>query len=161
MNFDDRLQRAIERGEKTRTSRGQEALAKQLSLEELRALHARYRIDLSDHVDNCLRKLADLLPGFKFQSIMGEEGWGARITRDDLKLVAGRPPETRYSRLEVVITPFKSGEILEVVTKGTVRNREVSNRKHYQKLAEFDLETFQELIDLRVLEFAEQYTAAG
>lgn len=161
MNFEDRLQRAIERGERQKSSRGQEALQRQLSQAELRSLHAQHRIDLSDHIDTCLRKLADHLPGFKFQSVMGEEGWGARITRDDLHLAAGRAPESRYSRLEFTITPFGSGEILEVVAKGTVRNREILHRKHYQKLAEFDVEAMKELIDLRVLEFAEQYTAAG
>jgi hypothetical protein len=158
MNFEERLRKAIERGEKTRDARGRAALARQLSLEEMRTLHAQYRLELTDHLEICLRQLVDHLPGFKYQSIVSDEGWGGRLTRDDLHLVPGRQPESRYSRLEVLISPFGSAGILELVVKGTVRNREVLNRKHYQKLDEFDAESFRELIDLRVLEFAELYS---
>jgi hypothetical protein len=161
MNFEERLRKAIERGEKTRDARGRAALARQLSLEEMRTLHARYRLELTDHIESCLRQLVDHLPGFKYQSIVSEEGWGGRLTRDDLHLVPGRQPESRYSRLEVLISPFGSAGILEMVVKGTVRNREVLNRKHYQKLDEFDAESFRELVDLRVLEFAELYSGTN
>lgn len=60
----------------------------------------------------------------------------------------------------MLISQFSTSAILEVVVKGTVRNREIINRKHYQRLAEFDLESYKDLIDLRILEFAEQYSAA-
>lgn len=160
MNFEDRLRKALERGEKTRDARGRAALERELSQEELRSLHSRYRLELSDHIELCLRKLADHVPGFKYQSIVSEEGWGGRLSRDDLHLVPGRAPESRYSRLEVLITPFGSVGILELTVKGTVRNREVLNRKQYQQLTEFDLENFKDIIDLRVLEFAELYAAA-
>lgn len=162
MNFDNRLKRAIERGEKTKDAKGREARAKQLSLAELRTLHSGYRIELTEHIDQCLRKLSDHIPGFRFQSVVADEGWGGRVTRDDLKLTTGKGAESLYSRMEVLVTPFQSeGAILEVTAKGTVRNREVLNRKHYQKLEEFDLETFKEIIDQRVLEFAEQYTSVA
>lgn len=161
MTFDDRLRKAIERGEKTRDARGKEALARELSQEELRTLHTRYRVDLTEHVESCLLKLADHLPGFKHQSVYNEDGWGARLTRDDLVLTQGKSPESRYSRLECLISPFTPIGILELVIKGTVRNREVMNRKHFQKLADFDIESFIELVDLRVLEFAELYSATN
>jgi len=160
MEFEDRLRRAIERGTKTRDDRGREELARELTLEELRTLHSRYRLDVSEHVESCLKKLSDHLPGFKYQNIMSEEGWGGRLFRDDLHLVPGKPPESRYSRLDLLISPFTPSGILELVVKGTVRNREVINRKHYQRLGEFDRDAFLELIDLRVLEFAEAYSAA-
>lgn len=159
MTFEDRLRKAIERGEKAKDARGRAALARELSLEELRTLHAQYRLDLSEYVENCLKKLADHLPGFKYQPVLSEDGWGGRLTRDDLHLVAGKSPESRYSRLEVLISPFGSAGILEMVVKGTVRNREVLNRKHYQKLDDFDVDSFKELVDLRVLEFAELYSS--
>jgi len=160
MNFDDRLRKALERGEKTRDARGRAALARELSQEELRAMHSRYRLELVDHIEECLTKLADHIPGFKYQSIMSEEGWGGRISRDDLHLNPGRSAESRYSRLELLISPLGSIGILEMTVKGTVRNREVLNRKQYQQLSEFDLDTFKEMVDLRVLEFAELYAAA-
>ncbi|SFJ05050.1 hypothetical protein [Planctomicrobium piriforme] len=159
MEFEDRLRRAIERGEKTRDARGRDEMARELSLEELRTLHSQYRFEVTEHIENCLKKLSDHLPGFKYQSVMNEEGWGGRISRDDLHLVPKKAAESRYSRLEVVITPFSPSGILEMTVKGTVRNREVLNRKHYQKLTEFDRDAFLELVDLRVLEFAELYTA--
>ncbi|WP_437191072.1 hypothetical protein [Planctomicrobium sp. SH527] len=160
MDFEDRLRRAIERGEKVRDDRGRAEIAKELSLEELKTMHSVHRLAMTEHIENGLKKLADHLPGFKFQSVMTEEGWGGRIFRDDLRLIPKRSPESRYSRLELLITPFSPGAILEVVVKGTVRNREIINRKHYQRLAEFDLDSYKDLIDLRVLEFAEQYSAA-
>jgi len=159
MDFNDRLQRAIERGQRTRHARGRAALERELSIEELKTLHSTYRLELSEHIENCLKKLADHVPGFKFQSVVGEEGWGGRLVRDDLRLSPGKPPETRYSRLEVLISGFSEAGILELVVKGTVRNREVLNRKHYQKLTDFDIDSFKELVDLRVLEFAELYAA--
>ncbi len=159
MEFEDRLRRAIERGTKTRDDRGRAELERELTLEELKTLHSQYRLGVSEHVENCLKKLADHMPGFKFHSVMSEEGWGGRLTRDDLHFVPGKSPESRYSRLEMLLSPFTQSGILELVIKGTVRNREVLNRKFYQKLAEFDRETFLEVIDLRVLEFAEIYSA--
>ena len=161
MDFQDRLKRAIERGEKTRDVQGRREREAELSLEELKTLHSGFRIDLTDHIDHCLKGLSDHLPGFRFQSLVGEDGWGGRVNRDDLQLSPGRSAESLYSRLELLITPFSaSAPILELTVKGTVRNREVLNRKHYQKLDDFDLDSFKELIDLRVLEFAERYSAS-
>ncbi|WP_437186578.1 hypothetical protein SH668x_003734 [Planctomicrobium sp. SH668] len=161
MNFEDRLRKALQRGEKARDDRGRAALEHELSQEELRALHSRYRLELSEHIELCLKKLVDHIPGFKFQSVVSEEGWGGRITRDDLHFVPGRPPESRYSRLEVLITPFGSIGILEMSVKGTVRNREVVNRKQFQQLNQLDLDAYKESIDLRILEFAEQYAGSN
>ncbi len=162
MNFDNRLKRAIERGEKTKDAKGREARAKQLSLAELRTLHSGYRIEMTEHIDQCLKKLVDHIPGFRFQSVVGDEGWGGRVTRDDLQLAPRKGAESLYSRMEVLVTPFSpESAILEVTAKGTVRNREVLNRKHYQKLDRFDLDSFKELIDQRVLEFAEQYSSTA
>ena len=40
-----------------------------------------------------------------------------------------------------------------------IHNKEVFNRTHFQFLAEADLDSFRELIDLWVLEYAEQFAA--
>src|SRR5690606_11619673 len=156
MNFDDRLKRAIQRGEKEKTERSRAAEVEQLSIEQLQSLHSSYRLELSEHIEQCEQKLVDHLPGFEFQTILNEDGWGGRIFRNDLHLVPGKQAESRYSRLEMTITPFTPTAIVELVTKGTVRNREVMNRKNYQKVDEFDLQAFKEMIDLRMIEFAEQ-----
>ncbi len=158
MNFDDRLKRAIQRGVKDKDQRTRAEVEEQLSLDELKTMHAGFRLELSEHIEECLKKLVDHLPGFEFQTILGEVGWGGRITRDDIHLVPGKSAESRYSRFEMTISPFTPTAIVELVTKGTVRNREIMNRKNYQKVDEFDVESFREMIDLRVLEFAEQYS---
>ena len=160
MEFQERLKRAIERGEKSRNEQTQLAHDQQLSLDELKTLHSGYRLELSDHIETCLKQLADQLPGFNYQTVVNDEGWGGRLTRDDLHLSPGKSAETRYSRLEAMISPFSKSAIIELITKATVRNREIMNRKNYQKVDEFDVDSFKEMIDHRVLEFAEQFSAA-
>lgn len=160
MEFEQRLQRAIQRGEQNRIARDQDQASRQLSSEEQRSLHSRARIDLSDRIETCLRKLADTFPGFRYESILGEQGWGARINRDDLQLQRGGGGNSLYSRLELVVSPLGATPIVELVAKGTIRNREVLQRRHYQQLDQLDLQSFAELIDLWVLEYAERYAAA-
>ncbi|MCA8993897.1 MAG: hypothetical protein KDA88_18065 [Planctomycetaceae bacterium] len=161
MDFDARLRKAIERGTKTRARQDELAQQQELTEEELRQLHSGFRIELSDHIENCLRSLVDHFPGFDFSTVVGDEGWGARIRRDDIDFAAKRPGASLYSRFEMLITPFRpGGTILEVAVKGTVRNREVINRKHFEKLTDVDIDLFRELIDQRALEYAEHYSAA-
>jgi hypothetical protein len=159
MDFDQRLQKAINRGERTREERHKERARKELSEDELRTLHSRFRLDLSEHIEECLRKLADHFPGFDFTTLVSESGWGARVTRDDLRLGSGRQRGNLFSRFELVIRPFSSAHIVELVAKGTVHNKEVINQSQFQFLADFDQDTFQAMIDQRVLEFAEFYAA--
>jgi len=159
MDFDKRLERAIVRGEQVRKSRGQAEAEKAITDEQFRNLHSKYRLDLSEHIENCLKRLSDHFPGFRFQTIVGEEGWGARVSRDDVDLAAGRPASTQYSRLEIVVRPFSSAHLLELAVKATIRNKEVFNRNRYQLLSQFDGESFVELVDLWVLEYAELFAA--
>jgi hypothetical protein len=159
MDFEQRLQRAIERGEKSRDVRDRAAVERQLSAEELRSRHSSARTDLSDTIEACLRKLGDHYPGFQYQSLIGADGWGAKISRDDLRLQPGRASETLYSRLEMIVTPMGNVPIIEVVGKGTIRNREVYHRRHYQQLSQLDLHVFEQMIEQWVLEYAEQYAA--
>jgi len=159
MDFTKRLQRAIVRGEQARTAEGRRKTQQALTEDELKMLHSKCRLDLSEHIENCLRSLTDHFPGFDFQTIVGEEGWGAKINRDDFQAGRGRQSENLYSRLEMVIRPFSPTHIVELAAKGTIRNKEVFNRTHYQFLAQYDAESFQELIDLWTLEYAEQYAA--
>ena len=159
MEFEDRLQRAIERGRQTRDERGRAAADEAMTQEEIRNLHSQCRLELTERVEDCLRRLADHFPGFEYQSVVSDEGWGARITRDDLKVAPGKRVENVYSRLEMLVTPLGSAAIVELVAKGTIRNKEVFNRKHFQPLSRVDLDSFKELVDLWVLEYAEQFSA--
>ena len=157
-DFDDRLQRAIQRGRRKGESAEQAARAEALSEEELRRRHGQYRLQLSEHIEHCVRKLPQYFPGFQYETIFGERGWGAACSRDDVRLQSGRRGSD-YSRLELTVRPFSPYHVLDLVAKGTIRNKEIFNRSHYEKVADADPQKFVEIIDLWVLEFAELYAA--
>ena len=48
-------------------------------------------------------------------------------------------------------------QYIELTAKGTIRNKEVFNRKHYERIQDVDPATFTELIDVWVIEFAELF----
>ena len=62
-----------------------------------------------------------------------------------------------YSRVAIVVRPFTDAHIIAIAAKATIRNREILNRSHYQFLAQHDMTSFCELIDLWVLEYAEKF----
>ena len=157
MEFEERLQRAVKRGRQTQDERGRAEAEKALSEEELKTLHSQYRIELSERIETCLTKLSEQFPGFRYESVLDEEGWGSNISRDDVALSEQRQVANQYSRLQMVIRPFSEAHIVEMAAKGTIRNREVFNRTRYQRLEQVDTESFSENIDLWVLEYAEKY----
>lgn len=160
MKFLDRLDRAIERGHQRADARLQAEAQKSLSAEELKSLHSASRLELCEHIETCLKTLADRFPGFDYGTILADNGWGARISRDDLNLRRGGS-STLYSRLEMTISPLGSAPIIELVAKATIRNKELFSRTHFQRLEQVDTDCFREMIDLWVLEFAEQFAAAN
>ncbi|MEQ9410570.1 MAG: hypothetical protein RIK87_22735 [Fuerstiella sp.] len=159
-DFEERLQKAIDRGQKAREAEGQAAGQQQATVEDLRNLHSRLRISLSEHIEGCLKRLCDHFPGFEYSTVMNEDGWGARITRDDINLVAGNN-RNLYSRLEMLVRPFSDAHILEITTKGTIRNKESLNRSNFRFLSDASEEELIEIIDALVVEFAEKYSAQG
>jgi hypothetical protein len=159
MDFEQRLSKAIERGARRGDVRQEEAAQKALTEEELKRLHTQSRLLLSEHIERCLERLPSHLPGFRYESVVSERGWGAAVLRDDMAGGRGLPRSNVFSRLELVVRPFSPYHVLELAGKATVRNKEVFNRTHYQRLTEADTTSFTELIDLWVLEFAELYSA--
>lgn len=159
MDFEQRLERAIERGKRTSDAVARAAAQQAVSEEEFKRLHSQYRLDLSEHIERCMRQLPDHFPGFRLEAVVGERGWGATVSRDDVgrALDAGRA--SYFSRLEMTIRPYSAYHVLELSAKGTIRNKELFNRTHYQRLAEADPNTFMEMIDLWILEYAELYAA--
>jgi hypothetical protein len=160
MSFRERLQRATERGKQVRAAQLNEAAAKALSEEECRRRHSQYRLELTDHIENVLKELADNFPGFRVETVMDESGWGAAASRDDIRIADGRRTNV-FSRLQVVVSPYNSYHVLDIAAKGTVRNKEVLSRNHYQRLADVDMQSFHELIEQWVLDYAELYSAAA
>ncbi len=159
MDFRERLQKATERGREARSAELRAAAAQALSEEECRRRHSEYRLTLTEHIERCLHELADNYPGFRLETIVDERGWGAAVSRDDMGVSDGRRVNS-FSRLQVVVGPYSKYHVLEIMAKGTVRNKETFSRSHYQRLAEVDLERFRELIEQWVLDYAEMYAAA-
>jgi len=159
MDFEQRLQKAIDRGQRRGDNKAQEVDSETFSAEEVKRLHSQYRLQLSEHIEDCIRRLLNHFPGFQYETIYGERGWGAACKRDDVRLIERRRRENYYSRLEVTVRPFSSLHVLELTAKGTIRNKEIFNRQHFEKIEDADPARYIELIDAWVLEFAELYAA--
>jgi hypothetical protein len=161
MDFEQRLKKAIERGHRRGDAQAAADAARALSEDDLKRLHTQYRLELSEHIEICVRRLPQHFPGFEFETIFGDRGWGAACRRDDLRLYGRGQRENYYSRLEITVRPFSPLHLLELTAKGTIRNKELLNRQHYEPLLDADAARFTELIDGWVLEFAELYAAQG
>lgn len=159
--FGDRLDRAIQRGERTKVRRDAAESASTLSAEELKSRHSAAKIELSEHVEKCLKAVVDRFPGFEHSPVYSEEGWGGRIQRLDLALGKPGGSKEQFSRLELLVKPMSDLPILSLAGKGTIRDKEVFARTTYQRLEELDLDSFRETVDLWVLEYAERYTATS
>jgi hypothetical protein len=159
MGFEERLNEAIQRGKQRGTAQQAKAAAQAMSDDELKRVHNQYRLQLSEQIEQCLQKLPHHFPGFTFETIFGERGWGAACRRDDIRLESGGKRNNDYSRLEMTIRPISSYHVVELVGKGTIRNKEVFNRTYFEKIQEADIAKFSELIDIWVLEYAELYSA--
>ncbi len=158
MEFHKRLEKAIERGQRAGSVRVRAEAEKAITEKELQRLHSQYRLQLCERIETCLKQLADHFPGFRLETIVGDDGWGAAVSRDDLDVRRDRR-RNLFSRLEMVIRPASSYHVLDLAAKATVRNKELFNRSHYQRLTEVDLTSFTEMIDNWALEYAELYAA--
>jgi hypothetical protein len=159
MDFRERLQRATHRGQQARDEQARAKAAKALSEEECRRLHSNYRLILNDHIESCLRQLAENFPGFNYEPVVSEKGWGAAIRRDDFGMSGGRR-ENYFSRLEILVSPHNQYHVLDITAKGAVRNKENFSRNHYQLLKDADLDAFRALVEQWTLDYAEHYAAS-
>src|SRR5689334_3182663 len=100
-DFDERLQRAVQRGARTAQQRRGEEAAQALSEEQCKRLHSQYRLQLSEHVEKCLSRLPRHVPGFQFENVVSDRGWGAAVSRDDADFGPGRTRTNVFSRLEM------------------------------------------------------------
>lgn len=158
MDFEKRLEKAIQRGRKKGDAKARAAAQAALSEEELRRLHSTLRLRITEQMERCVQSVAEHFPGFQVETLYGDKGWGFAASRDDLAAGAGRA-QSLYSRLELLVRPFSDLHVLDVAAKGTVRNRELLTRSHFEKLPDAEYEQFEELIDRWVLEYAELYAA--
>ena len=159
MSFEDRLHKAVARGKRRSEEEKSRAEARALTEEELKRLHSTYRLQLSEHIESCIRQLPNFFPGFRIETIFGDRGWGAACSRDDVRVAAGKRQQNEYSRLELTVRPASSMHVLELTGKGTIRNKEVFSRNFFEKLEDVDLDKFMHLVDVWVLEYAELFAA--
>ncbi len=155
-DFDERLKQAILRGKNRGVQKQDEASQKLARQEELRRLHTTLRLQLSEQIEQVVRRLVDQFPGFQFSSVYGENGWGAACTRDDLVIVASQR-QSKYSRFEMAVRPLTDVFVLDLQARGTIGNREKLVRSYFQPLEEVDVAHFQRLIDDWTLSYAELY----
>lgn len=160
MDFKQRLQRATERGQLAKDAKAAEEAARAMGEEECRRMHSSQRLQLTDHIEACLKQLAENFPGFRFETVVDDTGWGAAVSRDDLHLQSGKR-QNLFSRLTMTISPYSNYHVLDLKAKGTVRNQENFVRNHYELLQDADLDSFSQLIEQWTLDYAEQFAASG
>lgn len=156
--FRRRMDAAINRGKRRASAKESAAQREKMTEEERRRLHTQFRLELSDKIEDAIKQVADHFPGFQVEGIFGEAGWGSACYRDDLAIKNGKR-QNRYSRLDMVIRPYSDLGVLDLKAKGTVANREIFNRAHYETVHEVDLDEFRELIETWSIEYAEMYAA--
>lgn len=161
MRFQDRLSKAIERGQHINDRRTQAEQEKRLNEQELKRLHSDYRLQLSERIEGCLQELLNHFPGFQYETIVDQKGWGGAISRDDIGFDDHHRRRNYYSRLELVIRPISEFFVLDLAGKGTIRNKEIFSRSHFQRIHEVDLHSFEEMIDNWTLEYAERFAASS
>lgn len=154
VDFEQKLQAAIQRGQVRGDAALQASQQARLSQEELRRRHTSLRLSLSEHIEKVLRQTAEHFPGFDYETIYGERGWGGAIRRDDLMRGGAM-----FSRLEITVRPLGEFPVVSLVGKGTVRNRELFPWLHHDQVEDAQLETLTAVIDGWVLSYAEQFAA--
>ena len=159
-DFEDRLQSAIERGQRQGAAADDLQQKQQMSEQELRQRHTDFRLKLSDHIEQGLKRLPEHFPGFAFETIYGDRGWGGALYRDDLttERVSGRGGSF-YSRLEITVRPMTKYNLVEIAVKGTVQNKEVVSKNYFEEIQEAVLENFTAVVDNWIVLYAEKYAA--
>ena len=158
-DFDEQLKQAIQRGLKTNIARQKEAEKQQMGVEELKRLHTDFRLAIPERIEQTMKALVLQLPGFEYENIYCDNGWGGAVARDELNIQGGKRSNV-YSRLEITIKSFSELAIVNLVSKGTVKNKEIFARKHHRPVGEAKVDEFLEMVDRWVLEFAQLYMAA-
>lgn len=159
MDFDNRLEKAIQRGQSRNMARSNAEKRAALTKEEIRNQHNEFRLNLSDHIESCLKRLGNHFPGFDYETIYGERGWGGAVSRNDID----RGPDGRagsfFSRVEITVRAQNEFNLVNIAGKATIRDKELFNWNHFEEILEADQDEFKEMIDRWVLEYAEQFAA--
>ena len=118
-------------------------------------------IELQDmmYYEKSLKKLIDHFPGFEYETIYGDRGWGGAISRDDITRSAMGKSGSFFSRLELTVRPLNEFHVVNITGKGTIQNKEMFNWNYFKDIPETDSEEFKKKIDAWILQYAEQFAA--
>lgn len=155
--FEDKLKRAIERGQDYSLAQAEIAKQKKMTEDDYRRRHTELRLAISDQIELDLKKVVDHLPGFEYETVYGKNGWGGAIARDDVSITTGSR-NSLFSRLELTVKPFSQVHIVDLVGKGTVRNQEIFIRDFHKTIDDAEAEQFLSAVDQWVLEYVEAYS---
>ncbi len=159
MGLDDQLEKAILRGKERNANRLDLEKQKLLTAEEIRNRHNLFRLNLSDYIEESLRKLAQHLPGFEYETIYGERGWGGALYREDLTMGAKGRAGAFFSRVEITVRPQNEFNVVNIAGKGTVKDKEIFTWNHFKDISEATDEEFKQTIDSWIIQYAEQFAA--
>jgi len=156
-DFDEKLKRAIERGQNHSLASARKQRELQMTEDEIRRKHTDFRLAIADHIEFALQRVVDHLPGFAYETVYGDRGWGGAVSRDDVQ-IQGRHRRTLFSRLELTVRPYSDVQVVDLVSKGTIRNQEIFARDFHQLVSVADKEEFLTVVDQWVLDYVEQYS---
>lgn len=159
MNFEDQLQKAISRGKERQASKQDSQKQKLDTAEALRNRHNEFRLELSDYIEEGLKKLVQHFPGFDYETIYGERGWGGAIYRDDLAMGPNGRSGSFFSRVEITVRPHNEFNVVNIAGKGTVKNKEILSWNFFRDVVDANLSEFREKIDNWILQYAEQFAS--
>ncbi len=159
MDFEDQLENAISRGKQRSAARIDSEKQKAMTEEEIRNRHNTFRLDLSDYIENVLKKLGNHFPGFEYETIYGQRGWGGAIYRDDLALGPEGKAGSFFSRIEMTVKPLNEFKVVNITGKGTIKNKEIFTWNHFKDIAEAEQVNFHERLDAWIIQYAEQFAA--
>jgi len=159
MDFDSELEAAILRGQQRNEQQQHSQRQAELSAEQIRNRHNEFRLNLSEHIESCLKKLENHFPGFEYETRYGERGWGGAISRNDLDRGRDGRAGSFFSRLELTVRPQNEFNVVNITGKGTIRDKELFNWNHYESIADADQSAFEAMLDKWIFEFAEQFAA--
>lgn len=161
MDLDKRLENAIARGQNASARAEADKKAAQMTQDQIKRKHNDLRIHLSEHIEKALRRLADHFPGFRYESVFGDKGWGGAIYRDDIGPGSDKRSASFFSRVEIVLRPLSEYAVLDLHAKGTIRNKELFARNFFRDIQDANEQEFVDIIDGWVVEYAEQFAASS
>lgn len=159
MDFEDQLEKAIERGQQRITKRDQDRKKQSLNADDIKRRHNEFRLHLSDHIEKSLNRLSERFPGFEYEIIYGTKGWGGAIYRQDLT----RGPDGRagsfFSRLELSVRPINDYNVVNIAGKGTIADKELFSWNHFEDIDEATFEAFEDKLNNWMIQYVEQFAA--